>query len=142
VSLILWLYSRSKIKIQDISNLIKLDVWCISFVPPLFSKSTKEVFNVQRMWNSLNMLTTMVNGQTFYIITWQSQWEGSPYFPPGDTLRALELLAFICSSKCSSCHNVLIWIKQICHKPKLVDNAPTLKLKHLCEVIYDFVIQF
>lgn len=32
---------------------------------------TKEVYNVQGAWHSVNMLPTVVHGLTFYIITWQ-----------------------------------------------------------------------
>jgi hypothetical protein len=37
-------------------------------VPIYFSKSTKEVFNIQRVWHSPNMLPTMVQGQAFHTI--------------------------------------------------------------------------
>jgi hypothetical protein len=37
-------------------------------IPIYFSKSTKEVFNIQRVWHSPNMLPTMVQGQAFHTI--------------------------------------------------------------------------
>ena len=38
-------------------------------VPYSFSKSTKEVFNVQKAWHSPNRSSIMVHGQAFRIIT-------------------------------------------------------------------------
>jgi hypothetical protein len=39
--------------------------------PTLFFKSTKEIFDMQETWHSPNTVVTMVNGQTFCVITWR-----------------------------------------------------------------------
>ena len=54
-------------------------------LPLLFSKSTKEIYNMQLPWHSMNMLsppppTHSVYGQAF------PHWEGTPYLPPGVAL--------------------------------------------------------
>ena len=46
--------------------------WRVEYMHTLFSKLTKEVFSVHRAWRLSNMLPTMVHGQAFCIITWQS----------------------------------------------------------------------
>jgi hypothetical protein len=46
-------------------------------VPYSFSKSTKEVFNVQKAWHSPNRLSIMVHGQAFRIITCQPTYARS-----------------------------------------------------------------
>jgi hypothetical protein len=44
-----------------------------------FRNLTKEVFNVQGAWHSLNTLPSMVQCLTCIIITWQPQLRGQPY---------------------------------------------------------------
>ena len=68
----------------------------------LFSKSTKEVFSVYRVWHSPNTLPTMIHGQAFlYYDLTTPHLDSSPYeqlfgfepwepLPPKCLLRAIQ----------------------------------------------------
>jgi hypothetical protein len=55
----------------------------------LFSKSTKEVFSVYRVWHSPNTLPTMIHGQAFLYYDLTTPYlDSSSYLPPRDALSS------------------------------------------------------
>lgn len=70
---------------RDVKRTIYL-VFCSGYTAPIFfSKSTKEVSNVQGAWHTPNTLPNMVHGHAFLII-WQPAPREYTYPPPGNAL--------------------------------------------------------
>jgi len=70
---------------RDVKRTIYL-VFCSAYTAPIvFSKSTKEVSNVQGAWRTPNTLPNMVHGHAFLII-WQPAPREYTYPSPGNAL--------------------------------------------------------
>jgi hypothetical protein len=79
---------------RDVKRTIYL-VFCSGYTAPIFfSKSTKEVSNVQGAWHTPNMLPNMVHGHAFLII-----WQPAPreYTWECPVYRALWIFTFTLS---------------------------------------------